>query len=375
MVSSSNPFTILTLDGGGMRGFYTASVLRALADRFRQERGAASDQVLDVGSGFDLVVGTSTGALLAAGIVAGVPLEQICAVFRRTGPKIFSRPIPAPGWFPDWRKLWWLMRRARRPAARQAELQRALKVLLGDETFSQVYERRSIGLCVTATNLQTHKPRVFKTPHNPQKNLDNDLEVCNACMASSAAPVYLPISVTPGAAGGRHYFSDGGLWASNPVMVGLLEGLTMAAPGQPIVMLSVGTCLPRSGLVPPKRLAVGACYWAADVRLFQLAMASQASAAQHAVTLLAESLRKAGQDIAIMRCAETEASPEQTRLLQLDSASARALDLMVTLGQEDATMTYRWTQTPSSSKGKLLKMIFDRMSEISTADHQARKRT
>ena len=65
---TTKPYRVLSLDGGGMRGLYTASLLNTLSDRFGNQ--------LDVGKGFDLIVGTSTGSILAAGLVAGIPQKS-----------------------------------------------------------------------------------------------------------------------------------------------------------------------------------------------------------------------------------------------------------------------------------------------------------
>ena len=62
------PFNILALDGGGMRGLYTATVLRKLSERFAEPK---MRDALDIGKGFDLVVGTSTGAILGGGYRCG----------------------------------------------------------------------------------------------------------------------------------------------------------------------------------------------------------------------------------------------------------------------------------------------------------------
>ena len=372
MSPSSDPFTILSLDGGGMRGLYTASVLRVLADRFRRKREEALTPTgsLDIGAGFDLVVGTSTGALLAAGIVAGVPLERICDLFRQSGPRIFKRPVPAGGSFLFFRKVCWLLSHLPRQAAQETELQSALEALLHDETFGQVYERRGIGLCISATDLQTCRPRVFKTPHDSDKDLDNDMKLRDACMASSAAPVYLPIASVAESTGGLRCYADGGLWANNPTVVGLLEGMTLASLGQPIVVLSVGTCPPSSGHKWAKRRAVGVWHWMSDVRLLHLAMTSQTTAAQYAAEILATSMCELGRKVTVLRCNETSASEEQAPLLQLDSTSPDAIELMANLGEQDATMTYRWTHTPRRRRqGELLKLIFGRMPPISIADH------
>lgn len=351
-----------------MRGLYAASLLRALENRFGRERGEPPDRPLDVGSGFDLVVGTSTGALLAAGIVAGVPLEQICSLLRQWGPKIFSRPVPAEGPCVGLRKKWWFLNHAARPAAHAPALQQALEVLLGNQTFAQVYRRRRIGLCISATDFLTSRPRIFKTPHIPSKDLDNDLMLRDACLASSAAPVFFQPARIASSTGGYQHYTDGGLWATNPIVVGLIEGLTMTTSQTPIIVLSVGTCPPPSGARPPKK-RVGVLYWASDVRLLQMAMTSQAIAAHYAAELLTASLSNADRKITVLRCEETKASTDQAPLLQLDSVSSDALDLMSSFGHKDATSMYQWTQT-DSFKGKMLKLIFGKMSTISIADHR-----
>src|SRR5437868_2467493 len=68
------PFRVLCLDGGGMRGIYTASYISHLAQGFSAKRGVGP---LDVGSGFNLIVGTSTGAIIGCALAAGIPAERI----------------------------------------------------------------------------------------------------------------------------------------------------------------------------------------------------------------------------------------------------------------------------------------------------------
>ena len=355
---------VLSLDGGGMRGLYSATVLKVLGDRFAKLQRSGP---LDIGKGFDLVVGTSTGAILAAGIAAGIPIDRVATLYEKIGPRIFPRPMP-PGsvslrWRDKARFLKWGVRHLRRSAGDSAELGCALRDIFGTATLGQIYERRGIGLAISATRLLDHSPRVFKTPHIPSKDRDDDLSVVDACVASSAAPIYLPLaSITEDGMEGQ-VFADGGLWANNPVLLGLIDGLAITKPDQPIVIVSVGTCPAPVGADPSPRLARGILAWRAGVLPLTLGMDTQARATTHAATLLAEQLALLGKRVEILRCAESKPSPHQAQLLQLDSTSRESRDLMKQLGNADAHETYRWTQS-DDRRGAILNEVFARMPEI-----------
>jgi patatin-like phospholipase/acyl hydrolase len=75
MISSEfPPLRVLSLDGGGMRGTYTATYLDRVAASFASRQGVAA---LDIGAAFDLIVGTSTGGIIACALAAGIPLAEI----------------------------------------------------------------------------------------------------------------------------------------------------------------------------------------------------------------------------------------------------------------------------------------------------------
>ena len=71
--NNDRPFRVLALDGGGIRGLFTAVLLRGLTVEFANQQGLDDRQEYDLGRQFDLIVGTSTGAILAAALAAGVP--------------------------------------------------------------------------------------------------------------------------------------------------------------------------------------------------------------------------------------------------------------------------------------------------------------
>ena len=74
-----------------MRGTYTATYLDRVAATFAKRRGVAA---LDIGAAFDLIVGTSTGGIIACALAAGVPLAEIVTLYAQHGAAIFSRPLP-----------------------------------------------------------------------------------------------------------------------------------------------------------------------------------------------------------------------------------------------------------------------------------------
>ena len=71
----------------------------------------------------------------------------------------------------------------------------------------------------------------------------------------------------------------------------------------------------------------------------------------------------------ILRCAESKPSRQQAHLLQLDSTSTEAQNLMSQLGNADAHETFRWTQG-NHRRGAILERIFERMPETNHSERR-----
>jgi patatin-like phospholipase/acyl hydrolase len=69
-----------------MRGAYTATYLDRVAAIFAHRRGI---EAIDIGGAFDLIVGTSTGGIVACALAAGVSLSDVVALYREHGRAIF----------------------------------------------------------------------------------------------------------------------------------------------------------------------------------------------------------------------------------------------------------------------------------------------
>lgn len=80
-----NPFRILSLDGGGIRGILTATILVEIERKIKQK----TNQTLK--DFFHLIAGTSTGSILAAAIAKGYSAQQLVAIYQNNGSKIFPK--------------------------------------------------------------------------------------------------------------------------------------------------------------------------------------------------------------------------------------------------------------------------------------------
>jgi patatin-like phospholipase/acyl hydrolase len=73
---------ILTIDGGGIVGTFPAAFLAALEDNLGKG---------PIGQYFDLIVGTSTGGIIALGLAMGLPAAEVLRLYEEQGPTIFGQ--------------------------------------------------------------------------------------------------------------------------------------------------------------------------------------------------------------------------------------------------------------------------------------------
>jgi patatin-like phospholipase/acyl hydrolase len=331
-MKSEEKFRVLTLDGGGMRGLYSATLLLTLAQRFVK---SSNNKSPDLGKSFDLICGTSTGAILATAIAAGISLETIQNLYINEGKSIFTNPIPASK-----KKYWWYLTHLKRPSGNQNKLKDALIKEFNNETLGSLYKRRNIGLCVSSIDANNFRPRVFKTSHVNSKHRDDDFLLHNICLASSSAPIFFPLSdqVDPNNKNCKQYFVDGGLWINNPVLMGIIEALSILDNNDcPIEVISVGTCSKPSG--DPKRVKNtmwGIVDWVNGNTLMEMTLAAQELGNTYMAQLLCDSLNKRNIPITVIRMEETNKAPEQYSAIGLDKSDEMAIQTLIQLAIQDA---------------------------------------
>ncbi len=91
------PKRILALDGGGLRGVLTLGILARIEDILRQRHGGDPDFRLC--HYFDLIAGTSTGAIIAAALAQGWEVKKMHAEYMKLGVKVFEKSFFRQGLF------------------------------------------------------------------------------------------------------------------------------------------------------------------------------------------------------------------------------------------------------------------------------------
>lgn len=185
-------YRILSLSGGGIRGIFQAVYLREVAKHLQKPLRAS----------FDLIAGTSTGALIAFAVALDIDLDRVVNLFRERGATIFN-----PRWCAGLRKG---------PRYREEPLRNALKEIFGEHTLSDCAP-----VVIAATKLDQFGHRVFTTLEDPGGIVqDAHLPVVDVAMATCAAPTYFS-PVKP--AGQERTYVDGGMWANTPSLLAVME--------------------------------------------------------------------------------------------------------------------------------------------------------
>ena len=211
--NNQDRFQILSLDGGGIKGIFTAAMLAAIEE----------DLEIKVTDHFDLIAGTSTGGIVALGLGLGLRPKEIVEFYLKEGPQIFSR------WFGLKSLQHWVMRKF------SAEpLEAALKRCFSERLFGESTKR----LVIPSYNLGEDDVYIFRTPHHERLRSDYKVPAWKVAKATSAAPTFFPCSRDVKCL----RLIDGGVWANNPSMVAVVEASgTLGIPLENQYIFSIGT--------------------------------------------------------------------------------------------------------------------------------------
>ena len=347
-----------------MRGLYTAAWLEQYSQHIARRQKI--DGELDVGKGFDLIAGTSTGGIIATALSFGLTPKQITKFYNKYGPKIFRNPYPIHWPFVPF----WLLFRLFGPANNNKALKKALGEEFGAESLQQLFDRRGIMLCIPTINVGTNRLSVIKTPHG-NHNRDNNLSLVNACLATSAAPIVLPLAAIDDPDSGECHttYVDGGLCANNPILISLIEAQNMLGEqDRDIEILSLGTCPHPTGLNLSKgQTKRGLWGWKGGISALEVSTDAQSRALHDAALFLSKHLKYTAngqireRKVTIIRPPQTEFSASDSKHIQLDRATRKARNALECRGKLDADNAAGAIASYSLDQLKILEKIFKDM--------------
>lgn len=224
---------ILSIDGGGIKGVFPASFLATIEEELPRP----------IGEYFDLIVGTSTGGIIAIGLGLGFSASELLDFYLKLGPDVFAGN-------PIWKVFRWFGIAKYNPQP----LEEKLKDKFGDRRIGESRTR----LVIPSMNLSTLEVHIYKTSHHERLMKDYKRPVVEAAMSTSAAPTYFP---TYKSAQGMP-FIDGGLWANNPMAVAAVEAVTILGwNAKDVRMLSLGCTQIPPSIDWARRFSLGLVYW------------------------------------------------------------------------------------------------------------------
>ena len=201
IINKHKTFNILSIDGGGILGLYSAEVLALIEKEVFKKNTIFPNK-------FNLIAGTSTGGIIALALALGYSPTEISELYKLHGEEIFHK-----SYFKYLFRNWIFTNRYS-----SLPLQNALTEFFGDKTVKDC----KTNICILAIDVSNCQPIIFKTNHNGNLTRDIDVKLTDIALATSAAPTYFPLH----SFGYYRGLADGGLWQNNPALFAIIEACT-----------------------------------------------------------------------------------------------------------------------------------------------------
>ncbi len=209
---------ILSIDGGGIRGIIPGMVLLSMEQRLQEKTGNSEAHLSEY---FDFFAGTSTGGILTAILLCPHPddatkprfyAKEALDIYLKHGPSIFSTT--------KWRRF--LSKFGFLTELYDAKiLESILDKYFGDVKLSELLKPA----IMTAYNIELRKNHIFRQQKAISHGDTRDFYIKDVCRATAAAPTFFSVAEIFSIAGTRFPLLDGGVFAHNPALSGLLEML------------------------------------------------------------------------------------------------------------------------------------------------------
>lgn len=249
---NNRPFRILSLDGGGIRGIISARILQEVEKQTREQYGQSICEY------FDMIAGTSTGSLIAAGLSVGYSPEDMIAVYRDQGMEIFpyhslfslerwkiilKYGLSAPKFFHDGLiKVVHGLTKFQHSNGDFIKLAEAGRTSADQEIPSPI-------LLILAYDAMYRNTTFFTNYHpSAKKKWFDEQPLWKVCVASASAPTFFPAcELNHTQKGDNHEEAwsfphvDGGVTANNPALCAISQAIELGHRLEDIQLLSIGT--------------------------------------------------------------------------------------------------------------------------------------
>jgi patatin-like phospholipase/acyl hydrolase len=307
-------FKILSIDGGGIKGLYSASILASFEAKTEKK-------ITDY---FDMICGTSTGGLIAIGLANGMSAKDLVDLYIANGSKIFptSNSNLIRGFqnlYKSFRQIFFSNKHSVKP------LKRILEDLFEEKTMKDANNL----LCIPSFNLTNGQPKVFKKSGSQTEHfVDNTIKLVDIALATSAAPSYYPIHEH-----NNFLYTDGGVWANNPSLCGLLEAIDYyVGEGKDFddyTILSISSITTPNGWVSTSNKSKSIIGW--NKKLFETAMDGQSYFTDYFLKKVIPKIQPKGNYI---RVDSPRLSPTQMNVITMDRADKKTLSTIRALGNQ-----------------------------------------
>ena len=255
-----NLFKILSVDGGGIRGIFPAHILQCVQERLG----------IDVFDYFDMIAGTSTGSIIAAGIACQKQPLELVSLYRKHGAEIFGQKT----------KSWWpsLVKQGMHSKYENKNLKTILHKEFGDAKLGDIEKP----LLIPTTDIGNGGVHVFKSSYSNSFTRDKNVAVMQAVLASCSAPAFFnPTKVD------NYLLADGGVWANNPALAAVIDAqYRLNVDIKNIRILSIGTGQSRTAYGTDENKSWGLLRGWKNLEFISFLLSLQAQSTQNYLQLM-----------------------------------------------------------------------------------------
>lgn len=247
---------ILVIDGGGVKGVFPAAFLKNIEENI-------DGPIYEY---FDLIVGTSTGGIIALGLGLGLSADEMLSFYKKYSKSIFGGNI-----------ILKIIRNIFHSKYNSDVLKLSLEEIFSNKKLGESHTR----LVIPSLNLDTTEVYIYKTAHHKHLSNDYKSKVLDVALATSAAPTFFPTHILPSGTP----LVDGGMWANNPIGMAIVEAIGILKwSSSDIKVLSLGCTTKPLDTGGSNSLSLGKLYWA--TRITELFLHAQNSASMGTAAVL-----------------------------------------------------------------------------------------